>query len=159
MIKTDAQLERTRAQVAGLTDAIRQIEAGGAGALPAEALKAVVESHEGMIAKLEAEIEEYGDLKRGVIRLPDLATPRDFVAHLSKFRVALGITQEQLAAMVGVSRQTINKHEEQEYQLADVNFVSRVIDALGILPQVTVRHKTLEVRQPAASARRRRQEA
>lgn len=154
MIKTDAQLDRTKAQAEGLKSVVTGLKSGAAGALPPEALKAIVDSHDGLIGKLEAEITEYESLKRGVIRLPSLATPRDLVAHLTKFRIALGITQEQLASMVGVSRQTLNKYEEQEYQLADVDFVSRVIEALGVLPEVTVRHKTLEVYQPAASARR-----
>jgi len=69
--------------------------------------------------------------------------------HLVTFRIAQGITQGQLAEMVGTTRQTINKHEEQEYQLASVDFISRVSEALGLLPEIMVKHRRLEVRQPA----------
>lgn len=151
MIKTDTQLERTRAQVEGFKDMVANFKLGPE--VPEIAQKAIVESHQGMIAKLEAEIAEYIDLKKGVIRLPRISTPKELAAHLTRFRIALGITQEQLAGMVGVTRQTINKHEEQEYQLADVDLVTRVVEALGILPTVAVSHRTLEVNQPGALLR------
>ena len=151
MIKTDAQLERTRAQVQGFKDTLAGLEFPGG--TPEEARRAVVESHQAMISKLEAEVAEYLDLKKGIVRLPRIFTPKDLAAHLTRFRIALGVTQEQLAGMVGVTRQTINKHEEQEYQLADVDLVTRVVKALGILPAIAVRHQTLDVRQPNSPGR------
>lgn len=147
MIKSDAQLARTRAQVEGFRRQIAELETKSD--FPPEAKAMVVASNSGMIAKLEAEIQEYEDAKRGVIRLPRLSSPRDLGVHLVTFRIAQGITQEQLAEMVGTTRQTINKHEEQEYQLASVDFITRVSDALGLLPEIHVKHKRLEVLQPA----------
>ena len=151
MIKSEAQLERTKTQIDGFKQAMAQLQKNLVG-LTEVVLNAVIASHQGMIAKLEFEIAEYEDTKRGVIQLPRLASPRDFGVHLCKFRIALGISQEQLAEMVGVSRQTINRHEEQEYQLASVDLITRVSEVLGLLPEIHVKHKTLDVKQPASAA-------
>ena len=51
-------------------------------------------------------------------------------AHLARFRIALGITQEQLAS---------------------VDLITHISEALGILPEIQIRHKTLDVQQPLAS--------
>lgn len=146
MIKSDAQLARTRTQIEGFRRVITEMESQPG--VPEDLIKAVAASHRGMIAKLEAEIAEYEDAKRGLVRLPRIQSPRDLGVHLIKFRIALGMTQEQLAELVGTTRQTINKHEEQEYQLASVDLITRVSDALGLLPEIQVKHKILDVRQP-----------
>jgi hypothetical protein len=147
MIKSDAQLTRTKAQIDGFKRQLNELEARTD--LPEEARKLLLASNRGMIEKLAAEIHEYEDAKGGVVRLPRLTSPRDLGMHLVTFRIAQGITQGQLAEMVGTTRQTINKHEEQEYQLASVDFISRVSEALGLLPEIMVKHRRLEVRQPA----------
>lgn len=147
MIKSDAQFERTKAQIEGFERAIQELESHSG--MPAQAKDAVIASHRGMIAKLEAELAEYDDLRHKRVRLPRLTGPRDLGRHLVAFRIALGISQEQLAEMVGVSRQTINKHEEQEFQLASVDLMERVSEALGLMPEIIIRHRTLDVLQPA----------
>lgn len=148
MIKSDAQLARTRAQIEGFRRQIENLEANPN--FPPEAKALAIASNRGMIEKLEAEARDYEDAKRGIIRLPRLSSPRDLGVHLVTFRIAMDITQEQLAEMVGTTRQTINKHEEQEYQLASVDFITRVSEALGLIPEIYVKHKRLEVVQPAA---------
>lgn len=147
MIKSDAQLERTRSQIQGFHRAIRELEQAGADSPVA---RLAIASHHGMIAKLEAELTEYEALRRGEIRLPRLTSPRELGRYLLAFRIALGLSQEQLAELAGVSRQTINKHEEQEYQLASVDLLSRAGEALGLMPEITVKHRTLDVLQPGA---------
>lgn len=150
MIKTDAQLERTKTQLEGFRAAVKKLtDEGPRAEIPAEVLPAVIASHEGMIAKLAAEVEEYEDLRREKISLPLISTLVECAAHLAKFRIAQGITQESLAVMVDVTRQTINKHEEQAYQLASLDFVSRVLEALGVIVDVSVSHRTLTVMQPS----------
>ncbi|OUN32692.1 transcriptional regulator [Faecalibacterium sp. An77] len=39
----------------------------------------------------------------------------DFVCHLKQYRLAKGLTQEQLAAQVGVRRETIMRLEKAQY--------------------------------------------
>lgn len=152
MIKSDAQLERTRAQVQGFESLVDDFKARTD--LPEAVKVAAVQSHEGMIAKLTAEIAGYEELKRGYIRLPRITSLMELAAHLTKFRIALGFTQEHLASIVDVSRQTINKHEEQEYQTADVALIGNVMNALGILPDIRVQHQRLAVEQPTSQVQR-----
>lgn len=150
MIKSDAQLQRTEAQIEAFRRTVAELEQETR-ARPPEVREAVLASHQGMIRKLQAEVSLYQDLKRGLLRLPRLTGVKDFGACLVRFRIALGLTQEQLADLVDVARQTINKHEEQEYQAAPVVLVARVSEALGVLPEIAVRHKRLAVQQPASA--------
>ena len=39
----------------------------------------------------------------------------DFICHLKQYRLAKGLTQEQLAAQVGVRRETIMRLEKAQY--------------------------------------------
>lgn len=39
----------------------------------------------------------------------------EFICHLKQYRVAMGYTQEQLAALVGVRRETIMRLEKGQY--------------------------------------------
>lgn len=148
MIKSDAQLARTQTQIEGFRRACAELEAQP---IPADAKAAVLASNQAMIEKLQAEIEDYEELRRGRVRLPRMNSPLDLGKALVAFRIAQGITQEQLAEMVGVTRQTINKHEEQEYQMASIDLLSHVADALGVMPEIALGHPTLTVIQPAGA--------
>lgn len=151
MIKSDAQLERAKNIMNGFKQVIEEIKTTQ-NHLSEEVLEAVINSHQGMISKLQFEVDEYESAKQGIIRLPYLSSPRELGIHLVKFRIALGISQEQLAGMLGVSRQTVNKHEEQEYQLASVDLMTRVSECLGLLPEIRIKHKTLDIKQPISAA-------
>jgi DNA-binding transcriptional regulator YiaG len=73
---------------------------------------------------------------------------QDISPYLLKIRIALKLTQEELALAVGVTRQTINKHEEHEYQGATPDFIIKVMDAVGLVQRLEVSHLTLEVKEP-----------
>ena len=55
----------------------------------------------------------------------------DFVCHLKQYRQAKGLTQEQLAALVGVRRETIMRLEKAQYNpsLKLAVELSRAVDA------------------------------
>ena len=147
MIKSDAHLARARAQIDGFRRACDELDAHAA--VPAAAKAAVLASNQAMIDRLQAAIADYEALRRGCIRLPRLRSPLDLGKALVAFRIAQGLTQEQLAEIVGVSRQTINKHEEQEYQAATIALLAHVGEALGVMPEITLAHRTLTVIQPS----------
>ena len=146
MIKSDAQLERTLAQIEGFR---KSMEALAADASQSDVMKGLaLSSFEGMVAKLEYEVKEYRELKEGIVRIPPIYSIRDLGPHLMKFRIALGMTQERLAEMIEVSRQTINKYEEQEFQCVSVDVISQVMNALGIVIRVNISHQHLDVKEP-----------
>ena len=55
----------------------------------------------------------------------------DFVCHLKQYRQVKGLTQEQLAALVGVRRETIMRLEKAQYNpsLKLAVELSRAVDA------------------------------
>ena len=68
MIKSDAQRDRTVAQIQGFRQAMAKVKAEMSGKRAA----AVTQSYASMIRQLEDELHEYDDLKRGELTLPNV---------------------------------------------------------------------------------------
>ena len=66
MIKSDAQRERTAAQIEGFRQALAKVEREMTG----KRATAVRGSYEGMIRQLEDELREYDEIKSGELSLP-----------------------------------------------------------------------------------------
>ena len=54
--------------------------------------------------------------------------------RLRELREAAGLTQEQLAEMVGTRQGTISDHERGKATRIDYDLIERLADALGIQP-------------------------
>src|SRR5579862_8005904 len=68
MIKSDAQRERTAAQIEGFRQALAKVDREMTG----KRAGAVRGSYEGMIRQLEDELREYDELKSGELALPNV---------------------------------------------------------------------------------------
>jgi hypothetical protein len=68
MIKSDAQCDRTLDQIRAFKVSVEAEQNNLS--KPEQIRKLVVDSLNGMIAKLEFEVKEYQELKTGIIRLP-----------------------------------------------------------------------------------------
>ena len=68
MINSDAQRERTAAQIEGFREALAKVDREMTGKRAA----AVRGSYDGMIRQLEEELREYDDLKSGELTLPNV---------------------------------------------------------------------------------------
>src|SRR5690349_21638417 len=68
MIKSDAQRERTVAQIEGFRRALAKV----AQEKPGRRSAAICGSYEGMIRQLEDELREYDQLKSGELKLPHI---------------------------------------------------------------------------------------
>jgi DNA-binding XRE family transcriptional regulator len=80
--------------------------------------------------QLDEEVEAYERLKRG--DLGELDNLHGLGRTLVALRIALGMTQRQLAERLGVNESQVSRDERNEYHGATVERASRILDALGV---------------------------
>ena len=80
--------------------------------------------------QLEEEVEAYERLKRG--DLGELENLHGLGRTLVALRIALGLTQRQLAERLDVNESQVSHDERNEYQGVTVDRASRILDALGV---------------------------
>ncbi len=134
MIKSDAQRERTAAQIEGFRIALNKVDREMTGKR-ADALRG---SYEGMIRQLEDELREYDELKSGELALPNVERLDQITPSIAKMRIAKGISQTELAKRLGVSKQVVSRYEETEYQTVAISRLQEILDAIGVKALVTL---------------------
>jgi ribosome-binding protein aMBF1 (putative translation factor) len=134
MIKSDAQRERTLAQIEGFRQALAKV----AQERPAKRSAAIRGSYEGMIRHLEDELREYDQLKSGELALPHVERLDQIAPFIARLRIAKGISQTELARRLGVSKQVISRYEESEYQTVGLGKLQEILDAIGVKTMVTL---------------------
>jgi HTH-type transcriptional regulator/antitoxin HigA len=134
MIKSDAQRDRTLAQIEGFRRALAKVDEEKPGKRPA----AIRGSYGGMIRQLEDELREYDQLKSGELTLPHVERLDQIAPFIAKIRIAKGVSQTELARRLGVSKQVISRYEEGEYQTVAIARLQEILDAIGIKTLVTL---------------------
>jgi HTH-type transcriptional regulator/antitoxin HigA len=134
MIKSDAQRERTVAQVEGFRRALSKIAEEKSG----KRSEAIRGSYEGMIRQLEDELREYDQLKLGNLKLPKIDRLDEIAPFIVKLRIAKGVSQTELAHRLSVSKQVISRYEESDYQTVGVARLQEILDAIGVKTAVTL---------------------
>ena|ERR1035441_3813668 len=134
MIKSDAQRERTVAQIEGFRRALDTVDKEISGKRSA----AVRGSYEGMVRQLEDELREYDHLKSGELALPHVERLDQIAPFIARIRIAKGVSQTELARRLGVSKQVISRYEESDYQTVAIGRLQEILDAIGIKTLVTL---------------------
>ncbi len=80
--------------------------------------------------KIELEIEEYQAIKLG--KFDYICTFENIGKQLIRFRIWKGLSQTELAELLGVSPQQVSKDERNEYHRASSEKIAQVLKALGI---------------------------
>ncbi|MBZ5619498.1 MAG: helix-turn-helix domain-containing protein [Acidobacteriia bacterium] len=134
MIKSDAQRDRTVAQIGGFRRALAKVDTNEAGKRSA----AIRASYLGMIRQLEDELREYDQLKSGQLAIPGIERLDQIAPFITKLRIAKGLSQTELARRLGVSKQVISRYEENDYQNVAIVRLQEILDAIGIQTLVTL---------------------
>lgn len=80
--------------------------------------------------QLEEEVEGYERLKRG--DLGELFNLHGLGRTLVALRIALGLTQRELAERLNVHESQVSRDERNEYHGMTIDRASRILDALGV---------------------------
>lgn len=134
MIKSEQQKNRTIKQLTELKEKRKT------------ASNVAIGSIDSLIGQLENEIKEYEDLKRGEFTLPKNITFVELIKNIAKIRISKGLSQQDLANMLGMTKQQINRYEEHDYQNVSLVKISEIIAVLGL----TVTLENLEKRENVA---------
>jgi ribosome-binding protein aMBF1 (putative translation factor) len=81
---------------------------------------------------LEAELREYESLKSGRSKTLELDSLDALPKVLIQARIAAGLTQEDLAARLGVKPQQIQRYEASDYQTASFARLREIARVLGV---------------------------
>jgi transcriptional regulator with XRE-family HTH domain/Zn-dependent peptidase ImmA (M78 family) len=102
------------------------------------------------IYELNKEIEEYENLKNNPQPLIHLYSIEELPKTLIKARISLGLSQKELAGLVGVKEQQIQRWESTEYNTTSLASIRDVLKALNIrvtesvqLPKNTISISTM----------------
>ena len=134
MIKNERQYKITRAQAARFSnslDKLRHCPDADNGLLPLIA-KAQKEAISSQLADLESELREYESLRAGMFQWDSLSIIADLPGILIRARIALGLSQKDLAERVGLKEQQIQRYEATDYATANLARIKEVVNAFGI---------------------------
>ena len=131
MIRSEAEYRRSVEKLREHKSRIRkqreQLKKEG---LDAGAIKRVLDPTRFFAKQMEAEVESYERLKRG--DLGELHNLHGLGQILIALRIALGMSQRELAERLGVNESLVSRDERNEYHGVTVDRVSRILDALGV---------------------------
>jgi HTH-type transcriptional regulator / antitoxin HipB len=85
-----------------------------------------------LIGELEQEIAEYDRLKSGQINKWPIESLQDLPNVMIKARIAVGMTQKELAEKIGVQEQQIQRYEANNYRAVGFERLQEVMSALNI---------------------------
>jgi plasmid maintenance system antidote protein VapI len=107
--------------------------------LKPEQIKRALDPMRSFAAQISEEIETYERLKRG--EFSELKNLQGIGQMLVGVRIALDLTQRELAEKLGVHETQVSRDERNEYFGITVDRASRILEALGV--EVTTRVEKL----------------
>ena len=134
MIKNERQYKITKAQAARFSntlESLRQKPDADNRTHPLIA-KAQEDALSSQLADLESELREYESLKAGEFHLEPLEAIVDVASALIKARIALGMSQKDLAERIGLKEQQIQRYEATDYASANLARIKEIVGAFGL---------------------------
>ncbi|MCK9404388.1 MAG: XRE family transcriptional regulator [Chitinophagaceae bacterium] len=99
---------------------------------------------ESQLKDLLDQATEYENLKAGNIAVSEVHSLSDLPLALIKSRIANGFTQAQLADMLGLKMQQIQRYESEKYETASLKTLIKIAECLNIKINADVQIKTIE---------------
>lgn len=132
MITNEVQYRSTKGHLRQFEDAAavleRRIAAGDRSKLARVELDAV----RAQADDLRAELDEYEKLRSGAVSSFEAASLAELATILVKSRIARGWTQSQLAEVLGIAEQQVQRYESTGYRAASLARICDVASALGV---------------------------
>jgi HTH-type transcriptional regulator / antitoxin HipB len=131
MIQNERQYKVTQTKLKELEQAAASIELEDPRLHPRQILSQK-NSYNKIIGTLKLELAEYEELKSGRIAVFQIESFNDLPTALIKARIALGMTQKELAEKIDTQEQQIQRYEANHYHAISFNRLMKVVQALGI---------------------------
>jgi len=147
MITNEVQRRSTEAHLRQFEAAIANLEAKDPGSTGRSKLAQLeIDALRSQAEDLRRELEEYERLRSGTVSSFEASSLQDLATLLIKARVARGWSQRQLADLLGIAEQQVQRYETTGYRSASLARICDVADAL----EVTVTER-LSLRGPDAA--------
>jgi ribosome-binding protein aMBF1 (putative translation factor) len=132
VIKNERQYRITRARAQRFERTITQIVTRPNPAIHPKLRKAELDGLRSQLEDLKQEIREYEALRSGRRRVIPLDSIEELPKTLIQARIAAGLSQEQLAAKLGLKPQQVQRYEATNYQSASLERVNTIMRVLGV---------------------------
>ena len=132
MIKNERQYRITRAQAEKFANALKERKASPKGDVHPMLRRAQTEGLQSQLGDLQREIEEYETLRSGKRKVVEIGSLEELPQALIQARIAAGLSQEELAAKLGLKAQQIQRYEATDYQSANLERVNEIARVLGV---------------------------
>ncbi len=134
MITNDRQYRITRAQYRKLKDAVEAFDIKEAAQRTGSAVlaKAEFSALESEVLSLSDQIREYEALESGAITVLSAASLEQMPTVLIQARIAKGLSQRELAEMLGVKEQQVQRYEAEYYSSASLQRITQVARTLNL---------------------------
>lgn len=130
MITNEVQYRATKAHAARFEEALRNLQADTTSDRKRRELE--IAAVRAQLGDLQAELDEYEELRSGTIRSFEAASLPELAVALVKARIAKGWSQRRLAEELGIAEQQIQRYESTGYTSASLARLCDVVAALGV---------------------------
>nr|WP_299415538.1 helix-turn-helix transcriptional regulator [uncultured Emticicia sp.] len=131
MIKNETQYRQTKVQILKFAKALEGVNDSKHELHPIQK-KVYQESLKSQHQELSQQIEEYELLKNGQIKILQVNSFDELPTALIKARIASGLTQKDLADLLGMKEQQVQRYEATNYESASFERLKDVVNALGV---------------------------
>ncbi len=134
MITNERQYRVTAAQLEKLKQAVNDYDIKDAAKRTNSRVlaKAQLDALQSELEKLTLEVNEYETLKSGTVDTLKATTLQQLPNLLIRARIAKGLSQRELAEVIGVKEQQIQRYEAERYASANLRRLADVANALGL---------------------------
>lgn len=132
MIKNQHQLGIPQSAIARLEEEIALVE-GADTPDPTAALQELqLAALRSQLADIQGEVDDYLMLAENPLSVLEATSLLALPAMLIASRIALGLTQASLGALIGVHKQTIQRYEDTDYASASFGRITEIASALDV---------------------------
>ncbi len=129
MISNERQYHVTRNAAQRFEQALDQLEQSDR---PEPIRRIMRDGMESQLQELREEMAEYDALRGGQVSVLELDSLRALPEALIRARIAVGLTQRQLAERLGMKEQQLQRYEATRYSGVSLDRIQEVADALGV---------------------------
>ena len=132
MIKNERQYRITKTQAENFRRTIAELKSSQSQGTHPVLRKAQGEALKSQLADLQRELREYERLRAGKQKIVALGSLEELPKTLIQARIISGLSQEALAAKLGLKPQQVQRYEATEYRSASLERVTEVARVLGV---------------------------
>jgi transcriptional regulator with XRE-family HTH domain len=135
MIKNRRQYKITKAAAAKFAQSLQQLESGAVVPVPGmdpEIQRAEREALKSQLDDLHDQLREYEELAGGNVSVLEVGSLADLPQALVRARISSGMSQKQLAGLLGIKEQQIQRYEAADYKQASLSRLLEIANVLGV---------------------------